>query len=270
MPERLERAQVAPGTAAEVEQFERWRRLDVLQQRADVLADVVIARAFPEVPRALVVVRQCARGDLAQSSGVSGMRDSRTRSPTPPRRRGRRGCRMSIPEAPSTARAMMRCDRRRSRRPLTHGPNHAEDHQADRSDRAAESGERARAARDAGQEDAEGRRRGTRGARTGSGRTSGSGARRIGRTTPAPAKSNERRRKPPKAAERRAGSKATGPRGATSRPASRQSTPRPATPRPPTSRPSTLPTSPRRIGPSPVRPVSLVTRIPTIRGCRSA
>src|ERR1043166_2794364 len=52
--------QIAARPAAEIEDRERRLSLDVLQQRGDVLADVVIARALPEVLRAFAVVPQSA------------------------------------------------------------------------------------------------------------------------------------------------------------------------------------------------------------------
>jgi urease beta subunit len=41
--------EVAPGPATKIEYRERRLVIDVLQQRRDVLANVVIARAFPEL-----------------------------------------------------------------------------------------------------------------------------------------------------------------------------------------------------------------------------
>src|ERR1700722_3688295 len=66
MAEIDERLEIAPGPAAEIEDRERRGARDVLQQRRDVLADVVIARTTPEVLGALVVVRQRDVGDLGQ------------------------------------------------------------------------------------------------------------------------------------------------------------------------------------------------------------
>jgi len=63
----------------------------------------------------------------------------------------------------------------------------------------------------------------------------------ISRTFPTSAKPNERRRQPPKPADRRADAKATG-----NRRAAQTSPPRPSPPRPPAPSPS-----PRRIGPAP-------------------
>ena len=64
MPEPGEGREVAPRPAAEVEDPEGRLARDVPQQRGDVLADVVIARAGAEVFGALVVVRERAGGDL--------------------------------------------------------------------------------------------------------------------------------------------------------------------------------------------------------------
>jgi L-threonylcarbamoyladenylate synthase len=59
-----------PGPAAEVQQVKgRWP-VHVLQQRRDVLADVVVARAFPVVLGVLLVVRQGARDDVPQFFGT--------------------------------------------------------------------------------------------------------------------------------------------------------------------------------------------------------
>src|SRR5438132_13805070 len=66
MAEPGERLQVPPRPAAQVENRERRLALDVREQRRDVLADVVIARALPEVLRTLVVVVQGPRGDVVQ------------------------------------------------------------------------------------------------------------------------------------------------------------------------------------------------------------
>ena len=48
MAHGLERLQVAPRPAAEVEDRKGRRAVDVPQQRLDVVADVVVARAFAE------------------------------------------------------------------------------------------------------------------------------------------------------------------------------------------------------------------------------
>ncbi|MCY1557582.1 hypothetical protein D9M68_944420 [compost metagenome] len=66
----LEGVQVAPRTAAEIQQVKgRWPG-HVLQQRRDVLAHVVVARAFPVALGVLFVVRQGARGDMLQVFGT--------------------------------------------------------------------------------------------------------------------------------------------------------------------------------------------------------
>ena len=62
MAQRLEGAQAAPRTASKIQQIEGRCGLDVVEQRFDVLADVVVARAFPVVSGALVVVRQRGSG----------------------------------------------------------------------------------------------------------------------------------------------------------------------------------------------------------------
>src|SRR5207247_8967560 len=49
--ECLECLEITSRPAPEVKQLKRRWRLDVLQQRGDVLADVMIARAFPELVR---------------------------------------------------------------------------------------------------------------------------------------------------------------------------------------------------------------------------
>jgi hypothetical protein len=66
MTESGKRLQVSSRPASQVEDRERRGALDVPQQRVDVLADVVVARAFPEILRALVVVLQPQVGDLLQ------------------------------------------------------------------------------------------------------------------------------------------------------------------------------------------------------------
>jgi hypothetical protein len=58
-----ERFEVAPRPAAKVEYCKRRLALDVLQQRFNVLADVVIARAFPELFGTLIVMLQRTLGD---------------------------------------------------------------------------------------------------------------------------------------------------------------------------------------------------------------
>ena len=61
-----ERVKIAPGPAAEVEYCKRGLALDVLQQRFNVLADVVMARTFPELFGTLIVMLQCESGDFFQ------------------------------------------------------------------------------------------------------------------------------------------------------------------------------------------------------------
>jgi len=58
--ERAQRLQVASRPAAQVQDGERRRAFQVPQQLADVLADVVIARAAPELLRPLLVVLERA------------------------------------------------------------------------------------------------------------------------------------------------------------------------------------------------------------------
>jgi len=58
--ERAQRLQVASRPAAQVQNRERRRAFQVPQQLADVLADVVIARAAPELLRPLLVVLERA------------------------------------------------------------------------------------------------------------------------------------------------------------------------------------------------------------------
>src|SRR5690606_32967542 len=64
MAERRERREVAAGPAAEVQDDEGRFALDVAQQLGDVLADVVVARAQPEVLRPALVVRKRERAGL--------------------------------------------------------------------------------------------------------------------------------------------------------------------------------------------------------------
>jgi len=58
--------EVASRPAAQIEYGERRITLDVLQQRLDVLADVVITRAFPEIFGTLVIMFQREVGDFFQ------------------------------------------------------------------------------------------------------------------------------------------------------------------------------------------------------------
>src|SRR6202022_4257806 len=58
--------EVAPWSAAKIEYRERRLTLDMLHQRLNVLADVVIARAFPEFFGTLIVVLKREVGDFLQ------------------------------------------------------------------------------------------------------------------------------------------------------------------------------------------------------------
>jgi hypothetical protein len=58
--------EVAPGPATKIEYRETRLTLDVLQQRRDVLAHIVIARAFPEIFGTLAVMFQREVGDFLQ------------------------------------------------------------------------------------------------------------------------------------------------------------------------------------------------------------
>lgn len=66
MAEFGEDHQVAPGPAAKIEEPEGPFALDILQHCRDVLADVVTARAFPEIFGASVVILQREGGNLFQ------------------------------------------------------------------------------------------------------------------------------------------------------------------------------------------------------------
>lgn len=61
-----ERLEVASRPAAKIEDRERRVTLDGSQQRFDVLAAIVIARAFPKILRTPVVVFQREVGDFFQ------------------------------------------------------------------------------------------------------------------------------------------------------------------------------------------------------------
>jgi len=60
------RLKIAPRPAAEVEDRRGRFCLDVLQQRRNVLADIVSVRAFPEILGSLVIVLQRQAGDGLQ------------------------------------------------------------------------------------------------------------------------------------------------------------------------------------------------------------
>jgi hypothetical protein len=62
----LSKCKVTRGAAAQIKYGERPFTLDVLQHRCDVLADVVIASAFPEIFGILVVTLQCEVGDSCE------------------------------------------------------------------------------------------------------------------------------------------------------------------------------------------------------------
>ena len=66
MAESGEGGKVAPRPAAEIQNGERWLADKVAQQRVDVLADIVVARAGAKLFGALVVVGQRQFGDLRQ------------------------------------------------------------------------------------------------------------------------------------------------------------------------------------------------------------
>src|SRR6266704_2380257 len=84
MAEIGKRLQVPPGPAAQVENRERRFALDVSQQRRDVLADVVIARALPETLGAAIVVIQSAGGDVFKILPPEGHRQMNGRVRTVP------------------------------------------------------------------------------------------------------------------------------------------------------------------------------------------
>ena len=65
-----ENFQVAPRSAAEIENRERRVAFDVLQQRGDILAHIMAARALPEIVSTLVVVVQRICRDLFQILGI--------------------------------------------------------------------------------------------------------------------------------------------------------------------------------------------------------
>ena len=70
-----ERFKIAPRSAAEVEYCKRGLALDVLQQRFNILADVVMTRTFPELFGTLIVILQCESGDFFRSCGFIIMGD---------------------------------------------------------------------------------------------------------------------------------------------------------------------------------------------------
>jgi len=58
--------EVAARPAAEIENREGWFGFDMIQQRGDVLAHVMIARAVAKILGALVIVLQRPSGDSIQ------------------------------------------------------------------------------------------------------------------------------------------------------------------------------------------------------------
>src|SRR5687767_4484015 len=56
--------QIAPRPAAKIEYCETRPTRDVLQHRRDVLPDIMIARAFPEIFGTLVIMSQREVGDF--------------------------------------------------------------------------------------------------------------------------------------------------------------------------------------------------------------
>ena len=70
--EFLESFEVTSWTAPEVEQLKRRGCLDVVQQRGDVLAHVMVARALPELVCVMLVMRQRPGGYVFDSFGVHG------------------------------------------------------------------------------------------------------------------------------------------------------------------------------------------------------
>ena len=66
VPQGSKVTEIAPGSATEIEYRERRLTLDMPQQRLNVLADVVIVRAFPEFFGMLIVVLQREAADFLQ------------------------------------------------------------------------------------------------------------------------------------------------------------------------------------------------------------
>ena len=69
MPEQFECFEIAAWPAAKIQYLKRRRRLDVLQQRGDILTHVVIARALPECLRVLLIMIQRLRGNSFEFFG---------------------------------------------------------------------------------------------------------------------------------------------------------------------------------------------------------
>ena len=57
---------ITPRPATKIENRKRRRALDVLQQRVDVLAHIVVAGALPKIVSALVVVFERAFGNVVE------------------------------------------------------------------------------------------------------------------------------------------------------------------------------------------------------------
>ena len=66
VPELGEDFQVAPGATAKIQDGERRLAFDVLQQRGDVLGDVMVAGALPELFGVPVIMLQRDAGNLLQ------------------------------------------------------------------------------------------------------------------------------------------------------------------------------------------------------------
>src|SRR6478736_4048904 len=70
MTKIAKRLQIAPRPAAKIEYREGWLALDILQKRGDVLADVVLTRALPEIIGALVIMLQRSVRDIFQVARI--------------------------------------------------------------------------------------------------------------------------------------------------------------------------------------------------------
>src|ERR1700730_564413 len=67
--EHDKRLQIAPRPAAKVEDCRGWVPFNVLEQRSNVLADVVSERAFPKFLSPIVIVLQREAADARQLFG---------------------------------------------------------------------------------------------------------------------------------------------------------------------------------------------------------
>jgi hypothetical protein len=74
--EGREGLEVAARPAAEIEDAQRRPGLDVLEEGGDVLGDVVVARASPEIVGVLVVMRERLPGNSCGSSFMVGDGDT--------------------------------------------------------------------------------------------------------------------------------------------------------------------------------------------------